>query len=125
MAAERTIAIVGEKSRFSAAIAEKLAKQNLHLLFISNDEDNNEQLQELFKKINPPARIEFIHCEKEGCWEADVIAFTNPEKVELELIQRIKEVATQKIVLIVSERNRNGSYKTNLNSSCMLTDQLF
>lgn len=115
MAAERTIAIIGEKGKFCPALAEKLAQQNLHLLFISNDEEQNEQIKRQFEKKDHAAKIEFIQCEKEGCWEADVIAFTHPEKISSQLIHRIREVATQKIILIISEEKRagNNEYETN------------
>lgn len=103
MAAERTIVIIGEKGRFCPALAEKLAQQNLHLLFISNDEEQKVQLQKQFKNKKHVAEIEFIHCEKEGCWEADIIALTQPDKIDPQLIRRIKNVATQKLVLIISE----------------------
>ncbi|HSI69486.1 MAG TPA: hypothetical protein VK941_04580 [Gillisia sp.] len=105
MKAERTIAIIGDTGNFCPALAKQLAGENVRLLFVSNDENRNLEIR---KKLGPEdllAEIDFTTCEKDGCWEADVIAFTHPDTIETGMIKRIKEVATQKIVLVVSEKN--------------------
>lgn len=100
----RTIAIIGETGKFYPALAEKLVQQNLRLLFVSNDEGKTAQMIEQLENKYPSAEIESIHCEKEGCWEADIVVFTNPENIDGKLVQRIKDVATQKLILILSEK---------------------
>ncbi|MCM4161235.1 hypothetical protein FHG64_03050 [Antarcticibacterium flavum] len=102
MKAERTIAIIGDTGNFCPALAKQLAGKNVRLLFVSNDEEKELALKNRLDSANPPAEVDFTTCEKEGCWEADVIAFTHPETIEQGLIEKIKEVATQKIVLILS-----------------------
>lgn len=98
------MAIIGDTGKFCPALAEKLVQQKMHLIFVSNEAEKNVQIMEQLEQKYPSAEIEFVNCEKEGCWEADMIAFTYFENIDPELIQRIKVVATQKIVLVVSEK---------------------
>lgn len=105
MAERKIIAILGEVGSFCPALAEKLAEQHLRLLFVSTKGQKNTEFSEKLRQMKPSAEIEFINCEKEGCWEADIITFTDFSYIEPELVQRIREVATQKVVLAVSEGN--------------------
>ena len=99
---KKTIAIIGETGKFCPALAKAAVQQDLRLLFISRDEKKISALREQLGELPNTAEVEFITCEKEGCWEADVIAFTRPGKIEAELLDRIKQVSTQKIVLVIS-----------------------
>ena len=103
MKAERTIAIIGDTGIFFPGLVGDLAGQNVRLLFVSHEEEKNTEIKNLLTQTGSPADVEFISCEKEGCWEADIIAFSHPEKVEPQLVQRIKDVATQKVVLVITE----------------------
>jgi predicted dinucleotide-binding enzyme len=70
-------------------IAKNLARDNYRLL--------------LFGKIlNPLADIECLHCVVDASWEADIIISAVPAGTETQLAEKIREVATQKILLIVS-----------------------
>lgn len=72
------------------------------LLLVSN---NAEQLSQLTKNIsqqNPTAEIDTIECVKEGCWEADIIILAVPGCEEEHAAEMMKEVATQKIVVVLS-----------------------
>lgn len=120
MKAERTIAIIGDNGDFCPALAKQLAGENVRLLFVSNDEDKNVELKAQLGTINSLTEVEFTTCEKEGCWEADVIAFTHPEKTEPHLVQRIKEVATQKTVLILSDLNHVSEIEEKMNFEDLL-----
>ena len=105
MAASKTIAVIGDAGKICPILMRKLAQENLRLLFVAeSDEKINQLSQELQDKAL--AEIEFIKCEKEGCWEADIIAFIEPEIIEDKLVNRIQAVATQKIILIISERRK-------------------
>ena len=108
MAERKTIAILGEVGAFCPPLAEKLTQQPLRLLFVSIDEEKDTKFSDRLKYFEPSAEIEFIKCEKEGCWEADIIAFTDLRHIEPELVQRIREVATQKVVLAISEENEKN-----------------
>ena len=105
MMVTKTIAVIGDTGKFRPSLVKMAAEQQLRLLFVSHDVAQNEAAQEELKHLATSAEIEFIHCEKEGCWEADMIAFTYPETIDPKLLARIKDVATQKIVLVVSDRD--------------------
>lgn len=98
---KKTIAIIGETGGFCPALAKAAVQQDLRLLFITRDEKDSVLGQEL-GKLEETAEVEFLTCEKEGCWEADAIAFTRPNELEPALLRRIQEVSTQKIVVVIS-----------------------
>lgn len=100
---KKTMAILGDTGEFPPVLMEILVKQDLRLLFVSEDEAKNEKVRKQLEPLKAAAEIEFKSCEREGCWEADIILLTRPEKVSSALVEKIKEVATQKIVLVVSE----------------------
>ncbi len=99
---KKTVAVIGETGDFCPALAKAAVQQDLRLLFISRDEDKNSALKEQLGQLEQTAEVEFLSCEKEGCWEADVIAFTRPREIEAALLERIALVSTQKIVLVIS-----------------------
>ena len=67
------------------------------------------------------SEVEIIDCVKNGCWEADIIALTE-EEIQEDLLGKIREVATQKIVLVLNlsgnmergEENRFSSIRRSL-----------
>ena len=110
MMVEKTIAILGDTGEFPPALMEVFVMHNLRLLYVSENEEKNTALKKQLDKLKVKAEVEFLSCEREGCWEADIIAFTRPENISPELVQKIKEVATQKIVLIVSVRKQSVEF---------------
>lgn len=103
---KKTIAILGDTGEFSPVLMEVLMRQDLRLLFVSEVEKKNVALKKQLENTNVLDEVEFISCEREGCWEADIIAVTRPENIFPGLVEKIKEVATQKIVLVVSEEKK-------------------
>lgn len=103
---KKTIAILGDTGRFPSGLMEVLMRQDLRLLFISENETKNNELKEQLRQRNTAAEIEFTSCERNGCWEADIIALTLGESISPELVQKIKEVSTQKTVLVIGEENK-------------------
>tara|TARA_R100000935_G_C2799660_1_gene149863 strand:+ start:595 stop:1071 length:477 start_codon:yes stop_codon:yes gene_type:complete len=99
----KTMAILGDTGKFSPALLEILAKLDLRLLFVSEDEALKEKLKQELGDLKTIGEIDFTGCERDGCWEADMIVLYKPDATTSEHIERIKEVATQKIVLIISE----------------------
>jgi len=100
--AVKTIAILGATGNMGRAIARNLAKSNYRLLLIGSD---NAKLDLLFKEIHaqsPSADIEIMNCAFNGCWEADIIIPAVPYKAEKEIASKIKDVATGKIVISIS-----------------------
>ena len=54
---------------------------------------------------NPLPEVEVVSCAKEGCWEADIIVLAG-EGFEDDLFGKIREVATQKIVMVITYDER-------------------
>lgn len=103
------MAILADTGEFPSALIDVLAKQDLQLILVSSDETKKLKLKEDFEHLNATAEIDFISCEKEGCWEADLIVLSQNDRPSAPLLQKIKEVATQKIVLVVSENNQDAA----------------
>lgn len=109
MAVKQTIAFIGAADELCTVLVKKLAEANYPLLFISNDGYRYQQLTDQIKSDIPNADIEITDCAKEGCWEADIIALFDNATLEKELIERIKVVATQKIVICISTSDSHNS----------------
>ena len=97
-----TVAIIGDTGEFCPALIKAIMQHELRLLFISGDEAKVSHLKKELQQLPQKAEVEYLTCEKEGCWEADIIAFTRPTKIEPLLLQKIKQVSTQKLVLVIS-----------------------
>lgn len=104
---KRTVAIIGETGEFCPGLARAAVQQDLRLLFISRHDSPNVVLKQVLGELSPAAEVEFLTCEKEGCWEADAIAFTRPGEIEPALLERIKQVSTQKLVLVISSTSQD------------------
>ena len=82
MPVRKTIAFIGDSGKFCPALTEELTQQDLRLLFVSAEEEKNIRIKEAMGYLNPSADIEFNNYETEGCWEADIIAFTDSGIIE-------------------------------------------
>ncbi|MDP4284539.1 MAG: hypothetical protein Q8891_08955 [Bacteroidota bacterium] len=99
MAVKKSIAIVVATEKTGVQISKQFAKNDCHLLLVSNNEKELEQLLNRINSNQPKAEIDTISCVKDGCWEADIIILITATKDEKEIVDTIKEVATQKIVV--------------------------
>ena len=107
MATKKTIAIVGATETAGRAIVNQFASMPYRLLLISHQPG---KLNELAKKITnqyPVAEIESLECVKDGCWEADMIIIAVEAAEEKRVAELMKEVATQKGVIVVSENEND------------------
>jgi NADPH-dependent F420 reductase len=85
-----------------SAIAKSLAKGNYRLLLFANHQEKVQQLINEIKKVNSSADVDCMGCPFDASWEADIIIPAVHYKVEEEVAQKIKQVATQKIVVSIS-----------------------
>lgn len=108
MAAKESIALIGVTNGISEVLAFNLAQSNYRLLLIANDKNQSTQRLKQIIHQAPHAEVEIIDCVKEGCWEADIIILAGAANVDKEIIGKMKEVATQKIVVYISE-NRDDT----------------
>src|SRR4030095_6857454 len=102
MAVKKTIAIIGASGDMGSALAKALVNSNYRLLLMSRDKSKVGKLSAYLKRQSPAAEVAVIDCEKEACWEADIILLAVPYKAEREVAEKIREVATQKVVIDVS-----------------------
>lgn len=102
MASKKTIAIIGASGNMGSAIAKNLAKGNYRLLLFGNQKDKIDRLIDTIKKENPSAEVDGVACPVDASWEADIIIPAVKYETEKEVAERIREVATQKIVLSIS-----------------------
>ena len=110
MSVKKTIAIVGATESKASDIVYQFAKSDFRLLLISNDVTSLSLLSENIMSTNPQAEIDFVECVKDGCWEADVIILATSFDEEKYVAELMKEVATQKIVVSISdERNSHDA----------------
>lgn len=102
MAAKKTIAIIGASGDMGSAFAKALVNSNYRLLLMSRDRSKVEKLSAYLKAKTPTAEVAVIECEKEACWEADIILLAVPYRAEVGVAEKIREVITQKVVIDVS-----------------------
>ena len=102
MATKKTIAIVGATETAGRAIVDQFASMPYRLLLISHQPEKLNELTEKIKKQYPDAEIESLECVKDGCWEADIIIIAVEAAEEKRVAELMKEVATQKMVVVVS-----------------------
>jgi hypothetical protein len=121
MSVKKTIAIVGATEKEGTEITNQFARTDYRLLLVSNDTN---QLTQLLKNITakkPTAEIDTIVCIKDGCWEADIIILAVAPSEENKVAELIKEVATQKIVVTISDvKNVNNDLQKILPYSKMV-----
>ena len=102
MSTKQNIAVIGATGNMGSAISRSLAKGNYRLLLKANDQDKLNQLVNEIKTTNPTAEVEAMVCPKDASWEADIIIAAVPYAAEKEVAEKIREVATQKIVVSIA-----------------------
>ncbi|HTQ28654.1 MAG TPA: NAD(P)-binding domain-containing protein [Puia sp.] len=108
MATRTSIAIVEATEEWGAVIAGNLARDKSHrLLLMSTDPEKLDALVSKLTKYGG-AELEAISCAMEACWEADIIVLAVEEEQEEMIMEKIKQVATGKIVISISPRLTDG-----------------
>lgn len=96
--ANRTIAIIGATEPAGVIISKSFAKRNRLLLFSRNNKELKALVKEI-KKFDSEADLESFECLVNASWEADIIVFLVPSDDEKSVAEKIRQVATQKIVI--------------------------
>lgn len=102
MATNKTIAIIGASGNMGSAIAKSLARSPYRLLLFGKEEAKLKSIFKEIKAANKSADAEVIACAEDASWEADIIIAAVPFAAEKEIAQKIKQVATGKIVISIS-----------------------
>ena len=116
MAPKQTIAIIGATGKVGSAIARCLSVGNYRLLLMADESDKLNMLYSTLKQPSAIAEIESLNCAKEASWQADIIIIATPYEGTREVAKRIREVATGKIVISVSQP-LDGNANTTINFS--------
>jgi hypothetical protein len=96
---KQTVAWIGEIDRSPKAFHRLV--EHYRLIWVTQDEINSDPST----IENPLPEVEVINCAKEGCWEADIIILAG-ELIHQELLEKIREVSTQKIVIIITVESK-------------------
>jgi NADPH-dependent F420 reductase len=102
MSTNKTIAIIGASGNMGSAIAKSLASSPYRLLLFGKEEGKLKSLVKEIKATNNKADAEIIGCAADASWEADIIIAAVPFSAEKEIADKIKQVATGKIVISIS-----------------------
>ncbi len=105
METKKTIAILGLTNEARNPFLIKLA-QHYRLLIIS-EHTNEHQPSDYINGSEIETSIELIDCAKEGCWEADIIILWDTFRLETTELKKLEAVATQKIILILTDQEDN------------------
>ncbi len=110
---KQSIAIIGAGGKIGSAIAKNIAGGNFRLLLFDRNPDRLGLLIEEIKQNHPAADLQSIGCAHDCSWEADIIILAVPHGAEKKITDKIRDVATQKIVISISNSiNGNFSKRT-------------
>lgn len=99
---KQTIAIIGAGGNMGSAIARNIAAGNYRLLLFDQNPEELSALAEEIKERVPNTDIEPMNCAHDCGWEADIIIMAVPHGAEKELAKKIRDVATQKVVVSIA-----------------------
>lgn len=102
MLTKQTICIIGATGNMGSALAKSLARGNYRLLLKATSTEKLEALVAEIKSATPNAEVEGAACPRDASWEADIIIAAVPYHAQKQVAERIKEVATQKIVVSIA-----------------------
>ena len=101
----KTIVIIGTGAT-GKGIAAGLSGSRYRVLLCGHDFLETRSFVEELQAANPFYDIEALSCSYEASWEADIIILAISAPHQPEVAERIKKVASQKVVITISE---NGS----------------
>lgn len=98
----QTIAVIGAAGTLGSAIAGSISGGKYRVLLFDSNVSALEDLKDTVSKKTLDAEVEIADCQQEACWEADIIILAVPYAELPEVVEKIKKVATQKIVISIS-----------------------
>ena len=109
MSNRRTFAVLGISETNSIFLAKQIAKTNPVLLFDHDAVVLNTVYSQILLEY-PNANAEMMICPTNASWEADVIILSNAAASDSNLTEKIRKVATGKIVLFLeNKKNTSGN----------------
>lgn len=118
MKVKETIAFIGAATETSDDLIRKLASVDYPLVLVAKDDNQYPALSAQILRELPNADVEVVDCAREGCWEADIIVLITTSKTDEELLEKIKEVANQKVMAFFSGSEESGAFATGDIETC-------
>ena len=113
MSNRRTFAVLGVSETNSIFLAKQIAKTNPVLLFDHDAVVLNTVYSQILSE-HPNANAEIMICPTNASWEADVIILSNAAATDVNLIEKIRNVATGKIVIFLENKKNTINFKSAL-----------
>ncbi len=98
-----TIAIIGVAGKMKFSIATAFAKK-YHVLLFDHHQDNLSAGCQQSMQIAKSGNLEMMHCPTNASWEADVIFLIGYNEPDQFIAEKIRKVATQKIVVVFEKK---------------------
>lgn len=105
---KETVAIIGATKVTGAMIAKRMAFANYRLLLMGMDAAALNVLHRNILKSIATATVEVNDCCKNASWQADIIIVAVDAIEQVTMAKKIKEVATQKIVVFINDKRDAG-----------------
>lgn len=96
----KTIAVIGASDKKNFAVLKELA-EHYQLLLFDKDPKSLSDVHDSLLANNRNSNIEKMSCATDASWEADIIILSGFCINDAEIIQKIKKVATAKIIIIM------------------------
>lgn len=113
MSNRRTFAVLGVSEINSIFLAKQIAKTNSVLLFDCDVVVLNIVYSQILSEY-PNANAEMMICPTNASWEADVIILSNAAAIDVNLIEKIRNVATGKIVIFLENKKNTINFESTL-----------
>ena len=102
MKTKQVVAVIGGSGEMGYAIAKSIVNGNYRVLLQSADADKIETLAGDIKSSNPAADLDIVCSALEACRKADIVIMAVPHAAEKEVVEIIRKVTNQKIVISIS-----------------------
>ncbi|HWJ30318.1 MAG TPA: 2-dehydropantoate 2-reductase N-terminal domain-containing protein [Flavisolibacter sp.] len=96
---KETIAVIGAVSEEGQKVLGFLLQSGQRLLLMDEAADQLLLLHQSLSALHPEAEIDIQPCCREASWEADLIILAKPQPTPEAAIQKMKEVANNKIIV--------------------------
>lgn len=100
----RTIAVIGASEKINFPVLKELS-DHYHLLLFDKDQKALSDIHESLVAKNRHSVIEKMDCAVDASWEADIIILSGFCINDTTFIEKIKEVATAKIIIIMENED--------------------
>jgi predicted dinucleotide-binding enzyme len=112
---KHTVAIIGAGEPDGSILSLLFARSESRLLLSDKDPQRARGVLTELRRTNAQAEAEILDCARTSCWEADIIVIATPSSSRDEVLEKIREVSTGKIVAaVVSSRSAGDLYARSL-----------